>query len=416
MLLSPKQADYIKNSTHRWNFKIGATGSGKTYLDFIYVIPKRLRERSKTPGLNVIIGVTQKTVERNVLAPMREYWGEQLVGEVSQTEGTVRLFGEIVHIFGAEKVSQVAKLRGATIKYAYGDEVVDWCKDVFDLLKSRMRLKNSQFDGTGNPQQKNHWLKKFLDSDADIFYQNLTIDDNPFLPEEVVTELKKEYFGTVLYNRYILGQWTNAEGVILRQLADDPNRWQHKSEELPHFSFVSVGVDIGGTKSHTPFIATGITPGWKELVSFHEYRIKHEKGTVDVDLICNRLITFVETLLQEGQDVRFVWVDNAEQVILNTITSCFREKRLPVKVFGCKKYDAPTRIQSYVYLLNTERMKFHKVPMLMESLTTAMYDEKSKQDKILDDFTTDIDTFDAHFYSFSYFLPYFGIQIKQEGE
>lgn len=30
--LSHKQAEYIRNANHRWNFKIGATQCGKTYL------------------------------------------------------------------------------------------------------------------------------------------------------------------------------------------------------------------------------------------------------------------------------------------------------------------------------------------------------------------------------------------------
>ena len=44
-MLSEKQAEFIREGNHRWNFKIGATGTGKTYLDFTYLIPQRLRER-----------------------------------------------------------------------------------------------------------------------------------------------------------------------------------------------------------------------------------------------------------------------------------------------------------------------------------------------------------------------------------
>ena len=44
-MLSKKQAEFIREGNHRWNFKIGATGTGKTYLDFTYLIPQRLRER-----------------------------------------------------------------------------------------------------------------------------------------------------------------------------------------------------------------------------------------------------------------------------------------------------------------------------------------------------------------------------------
>ena len=88
------------------------------------------------------------------------------------------------------------------------------------MLKSRLSCPHSHFDGTCNPESPTHWFKKFLDSDADIYCQAYTIDDNPTLPAQFVADLKKEYTGTVYYNRFILGQWMAANGVIYRLLAD----------------------------------------------------------------------------------------------------------------------------------------------------------------------------------------------------
>lgn len=224
-LWTPKQAEFIRCATHRWNFKGGATRSGKTYMDFRYTIPARIRERIGKDGLVVILGVTKSTIERNVLEPMRNLYGDSLVGYIS-SDNTLPLFGEKVYALGAEKMSQVSKLRGASIKYCYGDEVADWSQDVFELLKSRLDKDYSCFDGTFNPQAPTHWLKEFLDSDADIFSQTYTIDDNPFLPAKFREDLKKEYFGTVLYDRYILGLWAAAEGALFityPQFTDDPD-------------------------------------------------------------------------------------------------------------------------------------------------------------------------------------------------
>ena len=44
--------------------------------------------------------------------------------------------------------------------------------------------------------------------------QNYTIDDNPFLDPSFVANLKKEYAGTVLYDRYINGLWVASEGAL----------------------------------------------------------------------------------------------------------------------------------------------------------------------------------------------------------
>ena len=223
MLLTPKQAEYLREAHHRWNIKGGATRSGKTYMDYRWIIPMRIRERAGREGLTVILGVTKSTIERNVLSPMREVYGDTLVGNIS-SDNTVWLFGEKCYALGAEKVSQVSRLRGASIKYCYGDEVCDWSPDVFDLLKSRLDKPYSCFDGTLNPKDPLHWLKAFIDSDADVFYQQYSIDDNLFLDPTFVAELKKEYAGTVLYDRYIKGMWAASEGALFTsypQYTDD---------------------------------------------------------------------------------------------------------------------------------------------------------------------------------------------------
>lgn len=247
MLLSPKQTEFVINGDRRWNFKGGATRSGKTYLDFKWIIPMRIRERVGKDGLTVILGVTKTTIERNVLEPMRNLYGADLVGAIS-SDNTAWIFGEKCYCLGAEKVSQVSKIRGASIKYCYGDEVADWSEDVFALLKSRLDKEYSCFDGTYNPQYPGHWLKKFLDSDADIFSQTYTIDDNPFLPPTFVENLKREYAGTVFYDRYILGRWTLAEGLVYPMFSTEASLTSEKGG--PGLYYIAIDY---GTQNPTVF-------------------------------------------------------------------------------------------------------------------------------------------------------------------
>lgn len=239
MLLSRKQTEYVNGATHRWNFKGGATRSGKTYLDFRWMIPLRIRGMIGKEGLVVILGVTKSTIERNVLTPMRELYGTELVGPIS-SDNTAMIFGEKCYCLGAEKITQVSKIRGSSIKYCYGDEVADWSEDVFELLKSRLDKEYSTFDGTFNPQYPGHWLKKFLDSDADIFSQTYSIDDNPFLPKSFVENLKKEYAGTVFYDRYIKGLWALAEGRIYPMFGE-----ACITDEIPERGEYYISVDYG---------------------------------------------------------------------------------------------------------------------------------------------------------------------------
>ena len=227
---------------------IGATGSGKSWLDYAVVIPKRLCAL-RGQGAAVMLGNTQGTLARNILEPMRDIWGEGLVGNIS-SDNTAQLFGRRVHILGADNRKHVARIQGMTIEYAYGDEMTTWHEEVFQMLKSRLRCAHSYFDGTANPADPHHFVKTFIDSDADVFCQTSTIDDNPFLPTEFVENLKREYAGTVYYNRFILGQWMAAEGIIYRPFADSiaaGDRRFYWPPDQPLCPWrVQIGVDFGG--------------------------------------------------------------------------------------------------------------------------------------------------------------------------
>lgn len=220
MQFSKKQNEFIRNATHRYNLKIGAVRSGKTYIDIMHMIPYRLRALKDQDGLNVILGVSKETIERNVLQPMREMYTDAIVGTINQ-RNIANVCGVPVYCLGAEKVSQVSKIQGSSIKYCYGDEIAKWNKEVFAMLQSRLDKSYSCLDGACNPEYPGHWLKEFIDrQDIDMYVQKYTLFDNPFLPAEFVDSLCKEYAGTVYYGRYIDGEWTLAEGLIYPMYAD----------------------------------------------------------------------------------------------------------------------------------------------------------------------------------------------------
>ena len=219
-ILSPKQNEYIRKANHRYNLKCGAVRSGKSYADVAFMIPYRLRQLKDKQGLNVIIGVSKNTIERNVLQPMREIYTSAIVGNIN-SQNIAIVCGVPVYCLGAEKSSQVAKIQGSSIKYCYGDEIAKWNPEVFAMLQSRLDKEYSCLDGACNPEHPNHWLKQFIDRpDIDIYVQKYKIFDNPFLPKEFIDNLCREYAGTVYYGRYIEGEWTLAEGLIYPMYQD----------------------------------------------------------------------------------------------------------------------------------------------------------------------------------------------------
>lgn len=218
--LSEKQNEYIREAHARWNLKIGAVRSGKSYVDIAAVIPMNLRRLRDRDGLNVIIGVSKATVERNVLYPMREIYTSAVVGTIN-SQNIAFICGVPVYCLGAEKASQVAKIQGSSIKYCYGDEIAKWHEAVFSMLKSRLDKPYSRFDGACNPEHPGHWLKRFIDDpELSAYIQHYTIFDNPHLSKDFVDNLCLEYRGTVFYDRLILGKWTLAEGLIYPMYAE----------------------------------------------------------------------------------------------------------------------------------------------------------------------------------------------------
>lgn len=257
MIISDKQKEFIRNANHRYNFKIGARRCGKTYLDNLWTIPNRIIERKGLDGLYVIFGVSKGTIERNVLQPLRQIYGKTLVGNINSSN-IARLFGEEVYCLGCEKINQVSKIQGTSIKYAYGDEVAKWSQEVFVMIQASLDKPYSMFDGALNPENQSHWLKKdFLDQieekGLDVYVQHYTIFDNPFLSKEFVDNLCKEYEGTVYYDRLILGLWKNAEGIIYRQFADNPSLFikdeaRDEYGNKINFMIISIGIDYGATE------------------------------------------------------------------------------------------------------------------------------------------------------------------------
>ena len=396
MRLSPKQKEFWNNANHRWNIKSGATRSGKTYLDY-FLIPKRIRA-TKGQGLIVILGNTRGTLERNILDPMRQIYGNKLVGNIS-SDNTVMLFGKKVYALGADKRNQVARIQGAGIEYCYGDEITTWSEEVFQILKSRLDKPNSCFDGTCNPDHPNHWFKKFLDSDVDIYHQHYTINDNPFLDPFFVEQIKKEYAGTIYYDRFILGKWTRAEGVIYRLFADEPERYEISVKEAQEklYQEITVGIDFGGNKSKHAFVATGITPKYQEAIVLVSER--HE-AKVDPKELNKLFIDFLKRVIAMYGRVDYVYPDSAEQVLIRGFKTAVREEGLDVIIRDAKKIEIRDRIRLVSALISQGRFFYTKdAYTVRDALCEAVWDESKNEDTRLDDGTSDIDTLDALEYS-----------------
>ena len=420
MIISDKQKEYIRNANHRYNIKIGARRCGKTYLDILYMIPKRIIERKGKEGLNVIFGVSKGTIERNVLQPLREIYGKELV-TIINSQNIAYLFGEEVYCLGCEKANQVSKIQGTSIKYAYGDEVAKWAQDVFIMIQASLDKPYSCFDGALNPESNTHWLKTdFLDKieekGIDAYVQSYTIFDNPFLSKEFVDNLCKEYEGTVFYNRLILGQWCNAEGLIYKRFADNPKKYIWKKKKIDENTgketneydlpegYTIIGIDYGGSKSGQAFVCTRISYDFKKIIVMGSE--KH-LGDIDPDDLFELQIKFAKRMeFKYKCKIDYMFPDCEEVVLIRGLRNGAVSRGINALVRGCIKEPINDRIDLERTLIAYNMLWYieEECKTFVEAVCGAVWDDKAKEDERLDDFTSDIDTMDAFEYSFTKFM------------
>lgn len=361
--LTDKQKEFWKNADHRWNIKEGATRSGKTYLDY-FLIPRRIL-KCKGEGLIVLLGNTRGTLSRNILEPMQAIWGDRLVGNIG-SDNTVMLFGKKCHALGADKITQVSKLQGAGIEYCYGDEITTWNEDVFSMLKSRLDKPNSIFDGTCNPDSPNHWFLKFLESDADIFRQHYTIYDNPMLPKTFVINLEREYRGTVYFERFILGKWALAEGLIYPMFSES----RHISSDMLYDGEYYISVDYGTLNP----CSMGL---WcvKENEAFRIAEFYHD-GRKSGKQMTDEEYYRELAKLADGFEILYVVIDPSAASFIETIR---RHGRFTVKKAKNEVLDG---IRFTAGLLAEDKIKIHPdCKSIIAEFTSYRWDENSDTDR-----------------------------------
>jgi len=141
------------------------------------------------------------------------------------------------------------------------------------MLLTRLSVTGARFYGTTNPDSPGHWLKReYLDraDELEIAEWQFTLDDNTALDPAYVTALKREFTG-LWYRRYVLGEWTQAEGAVYDQMADSieqadeaPEMQKAKEYGLRYFA-----IDYGTTN---PFVCLDCRLYKDELYVVDEWR------------------------------------------------------------------------------------------------------------------------------------------------
>lgn len=397
-MLSEKQKKFLKDDLRRINLLYGSVRSGKTWISLLKWAIWVGQQASDKQFL--MVGKTITTLKRNCLVLLEELIGDNITYSISQKKAVI--FGRTVWLEGANDERSESKIRGMTLMGVYIDELTQIPQDFYLMALSRLSEKGAVFLATTNPDHPKHYVKtEIIDNDLlDKQVIKFLIDDNIFLDETYKENLKKEYSG-VFYQRFILGEFVRAEGIIFPEFANNPDRWIIKREDVPKtFRTVEVGFDIGGNGSAYAMTCTG--QGYDGI----QYRLKAEKRQAE-DMAMDDIEKFVvefcgEVEREYGVRVGIINCDHIA-VIVNTINDNTR-----YRAEFCYKPPLEDRVFLYSKLFSMDKIKFvdGMCDDLIDEMQNLVFDDRIDRPIPLDDGSMQIDTYDSACYSESSYWHY----------
>lgn len=183
-------------------------------------------------------GKTVGSFRRNVLPtlkPMVFGRGMRLTEYRTDQMFTVEFNGvtNYFYIFGGKDERSQDLIQGITLAGVFLDEVALMPQSFVNQATARCSIPGSKWWFNCNPAGPYHWFKTdWIDkrNEKNLIYLRFRMEDNLALTEEIRERYRSMYTG-VFYNRYILGLWVAAEGLIY-DMFDRSVHVQHIPDEL----------------------------------------------------------------------------------------------------------------------------------------------------------------------------------------
>lgn len=125
-------------------------------------------------------------------------------------------------VFGGKDESSFMLIQGRTLAGVLLDEVVLMPESFVNQALARCSVDGSRIWFSCNPGSPQHWFyKSWIEGSArrNALYLHFNMRDNPALSDSILTRYEAMYSG-VFYDRYILGKWVLAEGLIYPMFGD----------------------------------------------------------------------------------------------------------------------------------------------------------------------------------------------------
>lgn len=391
---------FKQNKLKRINILHGSIRSGKTWVSLVlwaFWVATMPKDKSY-----LMVAKTLTSLKRNCLDLLEELVGKKnFQYSLAQKQGW--LFGRRIYLEGVNDTRAESKVRGMTLQGAYCDELTLFTEEFFAMLLSRLSEKDAKLIGTTNPDNPNHWLRvNYIkrQDELDMLVIQFLIDDNTTLDPEYVKQIKAENEG-VFFDRFILGKWVNANGLIYKRFADNVEKYIIKKSALPTLHSFTIGEDFGKNKSGHAVVLSAI--GSDGRLYFLKAIFKKAEGTLVEDIVDWSVDTF-EKFFEDYPYFFDVYPDSAESSLINSIRAKSR-----FRVYPSIKPEIIDRIRLLNRLFSTDRVRFveGECEELVKAFSEAMWDDKKLIDERLDNGTFNNDIIDAAEYSFAYNMHYF---------
>lgn len=198
----------------------GAVRSGKTLsLSVSYVIWAMTMFDNKNFGM---AGKTVGSFRRNVVNPLKLRLflrGYKVKDKRADNALIITKNGisNTFYLFGGSDESSQDTVQGLTASGFFFDEVALMPETFVAQCMARcISEPTSKYWFNCNPDSPFHWFKvNFIDKAQERNYLVLhfLMRDNPTLTEEAIEQAEKDFIG-IFYDRYILGLWVLAEGIV----------------------------------------------------------------------------------------------------------------------------------------------------------------------------------------------------------
>ncbi|MEG1106612.1 MAG: PBSX family phage terminase large subunit [Eubacterium sp.] len=380
---TPKQEELVCDFKHgklkRINILEGSVRSGKTWISLI-LFAIWVATMPETESY-LMVGKTMTALKRNCLEPLRDLVGENNFNySFSSKEGM--LFGRRVYLEGVNDTRAEGKIRGLTLAGAYGDEVSLFTEDFFTMLLSRLSVTGAKFIGTTNPDAPQHWLQvQYLkrSGELNLYCNQFLIDDNTTLDPKYVEAIKAEYTG-VYYQRFILGKWVVAEGLVYAMFNPEKHvidAFDESDESDPLLKQYFISIDYGTANPFAALLWRIDNEGRGILVKEYYYNSREKREQLSDEEYYRDLEKFA-TIEGEPLEVELLVIDPSAASFIELIRQRgrFVYRKGDNAVLEGIRYTSMLMNRGYILI---DKRCTHTI----DELRAYAWDGKSQEDKVI---------------------------------